>query len=330
MKIVDSPAARIERQARERGELEVVVAVAAALEAARLLAGNVHRLPWLLPPVVLLAALLHALRRRQWARRSAPQPARIRIADGRVQVEGNAARHTLTLAEPREGWATPVDHGAVVALRAEGGGLLSFLVGDPDKAAGVLAHAGAGDDELPRCFTLDRAGPWNAWLAVATRPGARRGAFALAILAGIALVAVVPEAGGLYGYALLAVGLGFRALALRHRPRVTIEPGAVVLDALAFHRRVGLARVVSVEETPGGVSLLAANGNETLLPLATRPPIRRATAKPWTSEAELRDAALARRAALARAVRAASEHRPGPQAYRAADGTDVRGAFGIR
>lgn len=330
MKLVDSPAVRIERHARERGELEVFVAVVALLESARVLAGNTQRWPWLLAATLAVAAALRVLRRGLWARQSAPHPARVKIAEARVLVEGDAMRRTLALAEPREGWATQIERGAVIALCTGDGGLVSCQALERADAASALEEAGLGTAAFPRRFTLDRAGPWNGWLAVTTRRGIPRLAVILAAIGGAALASVAPLAGTIYGYALLAVVLVVRALALRHPPRVTVEPGAITLDALGFHRRVGLARMVSVQETPGGVSVLSADGAEVLLPLATRAPIRRASAKPWHSEAELRDAALARREALADAVRAAREHRSGAQAYRAADGRDVRGAFGVR
>lgn len=278
MKVVDSPRVRVERRRREHGELEVVVATTAVLLA------FAHGGPAVLAGSLILGFGLRALARRRWGRETAPRPARVAVGDGRVVVGERA----FTLSVPREGWATELPGGAVVALRTEPGGLISFAVRDAAEAASVLDHAGLG---LPRRFTLDRARP----------PVVTRGASLVVTIAAVALFATLPIA----AYALVAASLVVRAVVIRRPPTVIVEPGTAVLRALALDRRVDLARVVSVQETPGGVSLLAADGTETVLPVATRTPIRRDGAKPWTSEGELRDSALAQRAALAGAVRTA-------------------------
>lgn len=253
--------------------------------------------------ILFLAPILTALGRRSLrsvtARRA---PGVISIGASGVKVEIAGAERELTFPVEREGWATQLDDAtAVVALRVRGGGLLCFRV-DRSEAPQVLTAAGVTPDRRPLRFSLERPGPWALWPRwLMAQRWARVGLVTL-LLALMALELAPP----LYPLAYLvglALFVGERALSVRDPPRVVVEDGAIRLAALGHRSRVPLDGVVSVDATPRGVVLTSADGSELVLPIASGRPERRGNAGFWTSEADLRDAQLARQAALVEALK---------------------------
>ncbi len=234
-----------------------------------------------------------------------------RRAEGSVAIEAEhitidsaGKRRQLGFPPVREGWATPLaDATAVVALRVRGGGLLSFRI-DADEVAAALSAAQVTPERRPLCFSLEYPGRWSLWLRwLSVKRWARLGLVTMLLaLAALELDPTLYPLAYLFG---LALFVGERALLVRDPARVVVEDGALELAAAGFRRRVPLDRVVSVDATPRGVVLTSADGGELVLPIASGRPEQRDKAGFWTSEADLRDAQLARQAALVEALKLA-------------------------
>lgn len=255
--------------------------------------------------VLFLAPILVALGRRSLrgvtARRA---PGAVTVGAAGITVVSGGASRQLAFPPEREGWATELgDATAVVALRVRGGGLLCFRV-DKGDAPEVLSAARVTPDRRPLRFSLERPGPWSLWLKWLRGKRWARAGLVTMILALLALE-LAPALYPLAYLVGLALFVGERALVVRDPPRVVVEEGALRLAALGHRSRVPLDRVVSVDATPRGVVLTSADGGELVLPIASGLPARRGKAGFWTSEAELRDAQLARQAALVEALKLA-------------------------
>jgi len=255
--------------------------------------------------VLFLAPILIAIGRRALrgvtARRA---PGAVSIGASSVKLESAGVEREFACPPEREGWATPLDDGtAVVGLRVRGGGLVCFRI-DQGQAAQALSAAGVTPGRRPLRFALERPGPWSLWLRwLQGKRWAR--AVLVAMLLALAAIEFAPALYPLAYLVGLAVFVGERALWVRDPPRVVVEEGAVRLAALGHRSRVPLDRVVSVDATPRGVVLTSADGGELVLPIASGRPERRGRTGFWVSEAELRDSALARQAALVEALKLA-------------------------
>ena len=311
---IESPEVGVERSVALGGVLSLSWSVGVLVLVVLVVLGLVT-LPLWAYITLFVAPILIALARRMLrgmqARRA---PGVVSLGADAVHVDGRR----FAFPSEREGWATALSDGsAVVGLRVTGGGLVCFRAPQSD-AARALSAARVTPERRPLRFSLERPGPWTLWLRwLQGRRWARAGLVTM-LLAVLAL----ELAPALYPLAYL-VGLSLfvaeRALLVRDPPRVVVEERSLRLAALGHRSRVPLDRVVSVDATPRGVVLTAADGSELVLPIASGTPERRGRSGFWVSEAALRDSQLARQTALIEALKlACSAVGEGQDGYRGA------------
>lgn len=307
---VDSEAAGVERALAWRGAPSLAASAGLLALVIAALGGAVEPPRWTYV-VLLLAPVGVALGRRLLRGAAARRtPAHLCIDANSVTLERRGAERQFELAGRREGWLTPVgDERAIVGLRLRGGALVCFSAAPAD-AQRALEAARATPADRPLCFTLERAGPWNLWLRWFGRGPVGARSVTLAVLVVLVALGVRPALWPLAAVLGLALVVAERALLTADPPRIVLGERTCQIAGCGHRSRVPFERIVSVDSTPRGTVLTVPDGREVVLPIASGTPRRRGRTSSWTSEADLRDAQLARQAALVQALNLARARFP--------------------